>query len=347
MLSKIAISLAIAVAIYFGVALGLIASDRPDASPAKAGAGFDFGGARAADYKDLPARKTFTARDGTQLGYRIYKSARPDESASRAGPKRLIILVHGSAWHGMQFHPMAKHLAAQSLGTVVAPDMRGHGPSPKRRGDVDYFGQLEDDMADLIAHLTKGRGKPQIVLGGHSSGGGFVVRFAGGPHGHMAGAFILLAPFLKHDAPTMRKNASGWARPATRRIIGLAMLNMVGIRALNHLPAIGFAMPEPILKGPYGHTATTLYSFRMMAAFAPRPDYEADLRAIRKPLLVVAGSKDEAFRAERFEPVISQHTKTGTYRILPGVNHLGVVSGPEVLPVLTQWLATLGRRPKT
>jgi len=338
MLRRIAVSLAVAVVAYFGAALGLIASDRPDASPAKAGAGFDFGGARAANYKDLPARKTFTARDGTRLGYRIYESARPGD---RASPMRLIILVHGSAWHGMQFHPMARHLAARGLGTVVAPDMRGHGPAPKRRGDVDRIGQLEDDMADLIAHLTKGRGKPQIVLGGHSSGGGFVVRFAGGPYGRVPDAFILLAPFLKHDAPTTRKNASGWARPATRRIIGLAMLNMVGIKALNHLPAIGFAMPDAILKGPYGHTATTLYTFRMMAAFAPRPDYEADLRAIEKPLLVVAGSKDEAFRAERFEPVISQHTTTGTYRILPGVNHLGVVSGPEVLPVLTRWLKSL------
>ena len=343
MILKLVLLLVVCVAAYFAVALGLIASDRPDASPAKAGEGFDFGGVTAATYDDLPARKSFTARDGTRLGYRIYERARPGESATRASPNRLIILVHGSAWHGMQFHPMAKHLAAQGLGTVVTPDMRGHGPSPKRRGDVDTIGQLEDDMADLIAHLRQGRGTPQIVLGGHSSGGGFVVRFAGGPHGDMADAFILLAPFLKHDAPTVRGNAGGWARPATRRIIGLVMLNKVGIRALNHLPVIAFAMPDAVLKGPYGHTATTVYSFRMLAAFAPRPDYEADLKAITKPLLVIAGSEDEAFRAERFEPVISKHTKTGTYHVLPGVNHLGVVSGPETLPVIERWLKSLDR----
>jgi alpha-beta hydrolase superfamily lysophospholipase len=338
MIRKVVLALVVCVVAYFAVALGLIVSDRPNPMPAKAGAGFDFGGARAADYRDLPARMFFTARDGTRLGYRLYQSAKPE-----AARNRIIILVHGSAWHGMQFHPMARHLAAQGLGTVVTPDMRGHGAKPVRRGDVDYVGQLEDDMADLITHLKTGRDAPQVVLGGHSSGGGFVVRFAGGPHGRMADAFILLAPFLKHDAPTMREKASGWAQPATRRIIGLVMLNVVGIRALNHLPALGFAMPEAILKGRYGHTATTVYTFRMLAAFAPRPDYEADLKAIKKPLLVVAGRKDEAFRAERFEPVISKHTSTGTYHVLPGINHLGVVSGPEILPVLTRWLKTLDR----
>jgi alpha-beta hydrolase superfamily lysophospholipase len=335
---KLLLFLVIGVAAYFAVALGLIVSDRPDASPAKAGEGFDFGGATAANYRDLPALQTFTARDGTRLGYRIYENAK-----DKPNPNRFIILVHGSAWHGMQFHPMARYLAAQGLGTVVAPDMRGHGPSPKRRGDVDTIGQLEDDMADLIVHLRQGRGTPQIVLGGHSSGGGFVVRFAGGRHRDMADAFILLAPFLKHDAPTVRTNAGGWARPATRRIIGLVMLNKVGIRALNYLPVIAFAMPEAVLKGPYGHTATTVYSFRMLAAFAPRPDYGADLKAITKPLLVIAGSEDEAFRAERFESVISKQTKTGTYYVLPGVNHLGLVSGPKALPVIERWLKSLDR----
>ena len=33
---------------------------------------------------------------------------------------------------------------------VVIPDLRGHGPQPVHRGDVDYVGQLKDDVADLI-----------------------------------------------------------------------------------------------------------------------------------------------------------------------------------------------------
>jgi alpha-beta hydrolase superfamily lysophospholipase len=32
--------------------------------------------------------------------------------------------------------------------TTYVPDIRGHGGSG-RRGDIDYIGQLDDDLADL------------------------------------------------------------------------------------------------------------------------------------------------------------------------------------------------------
>jgi len=232
---------------FFAVALGLVVSDWPDPVAGKARNGIDFGGALATDYSDLPASQLFKARDGTFLAYRIYQA--------KGGPNRIIILVHGSSWHSMQFHVMASRLAARGFGTVVAPDMRGHGETPARRGDVNHIDQLEEDMADLIDHLSRGLNHPRIVIGGHSSGGGFVVRFAGGAYGAKADEFMLLAPFLKYNAPTTRENAGGWAQPATRRIIGLTLLNMVGITALNYLPAISFNMPLAVLMGPWGHGA--------------------------------------------------------------------------------------------
>jgi len=62
----------------------------------------------------------------------------------------------------------------------VLPNMRGHYQSGRHRVDVDYIGQMEDDMADLIRHLREQRLNGPITLGGHSSGGGFAIRFAGG-----------------------------------------------------------------------------------------------------------------------------------------------------------------------
>lgn len=131
----------------------------------------------------MPEPTSFTARDGSELPYRLYAG----------GPERLIVLVHGSGWHGMQFHTMASALAAQQIGTVVVPDLRGHGTEPERRGDIDYIGQLEDDLADLIVAMGD---FDEVVLGGHSSGGGLVVRFAGGEHGQLADRFMLMAPCL-------------------------------------------------------------------------------------------------------------------------------------------------------
>jgi alpha-beta hydrolase superfamily lysophospholipase len=324
---------AVSIIIYFAIALGLTLSQSPRFVPAENEEGFDFERMMGEDLSDLRPLQAFTARDGTALAYRVYDSAPPSD--------RVIILVHGSAWHGMQFHAMARWLSEHGLGTVILPDMRGHGFTPVRRGDVDHIGQMEEDVADLIDHVTHGMPKASVVLGGHSSGGGFVVRFAGGGYGSKADAFILLAPFLKHNAPTTRRDAGGWARPAIRRIIGLSMLNSAHVTALNGLPVIGFAMPRRVMEGRLGHTATTLYSYRLNASFAPRPDYGKDLAAIDRPLLVVAGTKDEAFRAELYEPEISKYTATGTYRVLPGVTHIGVVNDPAAFEAIRAWMQAL------
>jgi pimeloyl-ACP methyl ester carboxylesterase len=331
MLTKLLWTLPISAAIYLMIALGLVVSQRPSAPEPGEGTGIAFDEAVSAGLEGLPDLLPYTARDGETLFFRRYASARPSD--------RLVVLVHGSGWHGMQFHRMAGEIAAQGLADVVVPDLRGHGPAPQRRGDIDHVGQFEEDLADLIDR-TRGDAK-QVVLGGHSSGGGLVVRFAGGAYGQKADAFILLAPFLKHDAPTTRANSGGWAHPAVRRIVGLTMLNMVGIRLLDHLPVIAFAMPRAVLDGPYGATATTRYSHRLLIGFSPRPDCGADLAAIDRPLLVVAGTADESFRAELYEPTIVPHTGTGTYAALDGVTHMGVVFGNRGIAAVTGWLSGL------
>ena len=215
------------------------------------------------------------------------------------------------------------------------------GSEPARRGDINYIGQLEDDMADFIDLARQSSGAAQVVLGGHSSGGGFVVRFAGGAYADKADGFVLMAPFLKYNAPTTRPNSGGWAHPATGRIIGLSILNVFGVTAFNGLPVISFAMPEAVLNGPYGKTVTTQYSYRMNTGFAPRADYQADLANISKPLLVMAGTADAAFIAEKYEAVISAETDKGTYAVFDGISHIGVVTEPGPIARLVDWIKSL------
>ncbi len=292
------------------------------------GGSIGFSEAIKADYSTIPDTITYTARDGSNLPYRRYDG----------GSDRLIVLAHGSGWHGMQFHPMASKLAASGLGTIVVPDLRGHGATPERRGDVDYIGQLEDDLEDLINTMQAEQNYNKVVLGGHSSGGGLVIRFAGGEHNDSADEFILMAPFLKYNAPTTKPNSGGWAYTATRRIIGLTMLNNVGITWFNHLPVISFAMSEEVLDGPYGDTATTTYSYRLNTAFAPRMDYESDLAAMKQPFLLIAGSEDESFLVEAYQPVISAQTDSGDYQILEGISHIGITTDPRAIDVIAGWL---------
>ena len=259
-------------------------------------------------------------RDGTPLRVRHVE----------AEGKPLLVLLHGSGWYSAQFDTLIRRLEGRA--EIVAPDLRGHGANPERRGDVDYIGQLEDDVADLIDFYAAPGQK--VVLAGHSSGGGLAVRFAGGAHGDKIDRAVLLAPFLKYDAPTTRPNSGGWAHPLSRRIIAISILNQLGITSQNDKIVIEFSFPEKVLDGPEGDKATTAYTYRMNTSFAPRSDYLADVAAL-PDFLLVAGENDQAFVAEGYEPLMSDVTDRGSYMIVPGAGHLDLVDRPETAEAIS------------
>jgi len=319
MLSKILSFVLTSAVIYFVIATVLIFFVKPKrpAQPSQIKFNELF-----IDYNNLPKLSRYKSRDGSNLCYRYY----PSQSDN------IIILIHGSGWHSQYFLPLAQFLSEEGVAQVITPDLRGHGHTPERRGDVDYIGQFEDDLADLIGIIRKDYPNATLIVGGHSSGGGLAIRFGGSAYGLQADAYILFSPFLKYNAPTMLSHSGDWAYPYTGRIAGLTMLNNLGIHWLDYLPAIEFNMPKDARDG----TETLIYSHRLNTAFAPR-NYKKDLTAIKKPLLVVAGTADEAFLADQFEPVISKYTE-GEVKLLPGVTHVGLVVGPEIRPVLKEWL---------
>lgn len=319
---KLAIGIGIGVLGTLAVALGLIASDRPVAD-LRGGGGLDFTTLAGAEPAPLRA---FRARDGARLGYRRWDAGRQEAP--------LVVAVHGSGWHGAQFQGLGARLAVAGLADVVAPDLRGHGPAPDRRGDIDHMGQLEEDLADLIA--DQARPGQRVVLLGHSSGGGLVIRMAGGDYGGLLDGAVLLAPFLQYDAPTMRPESGGWARVMVRRAIGLTMLNTARIHALDHLPVVQFRFPAAVLDGPQGATATRSYSWRLNQSFAPRRAWTRDVAAL-PDFLLVAGQRDEAFRAELYQATLSALTARGTY-LLVDAGHLDVVDHPATGAALAAWL---------
>ncbi len=320
MLKSILISAFISIAIYFGIAAVLILSGIPD-PPAQDESSLRFE-ELFIDYEGLPDLHRYEARDGAQLSYRHY----PSESNT------VLILLHGAGYHSRYLMPLAQFISSEGLAHVYTPDLRGHGPAPTRRGDIDYIGQYEDDIADLIAVVRDRHPDAALIVGGHSSGGGLTIRFAGSRYGRQADAYLLLTPYLKYNAPTMRPQSGGWAQPFTKRIIGLVLLNNVGIRSFNHLPVIRFNTPEEARDG----TETLSYTYRLNTAYAPK-NYKKGLKAITQPILVVAGTADEVSYADQFEPVISQYTDAQV-ELLAGVTHMGVVVGSETRPVIKKWL---------
>lgn len=324
MLTKLLISGAISLAIFFVIALSLIVSQSTREMKS---------GAQSLDFTKITSQETAIpplpqvdaqTRDGQgyPVGY-----LRGDKAAP------LLVMLHGSGWHGGQFTRLAHALAPHA--DILVPNLRGHWNGPGHRGDVSYIGQFEDDLADLIAQFA--RPGQQVILLGHSSGGGLVVRMAGGAHGALIDKAILLAPFVQHDAPMTRPNSGGWAHTLVRRMVGLSMLNIVGIHALDHLTVIQFNMPRAVLDGPMGHSATTAYSWRLNQSFAPRRDWLADVAKLPE-FLLIAGDKDEAFNAALYEPALTPANALGRYEILSGIGHLDIVDAPQTRALIEVFL---------
>ena len=268
----------------------------------------------------------FRPRDGAPLELRRYPSPQAP---------RLLLLVHGSGADSRYLAGLARDLARRQVAEVWTPDLRGHGRAPTRRGDVDYEDQLVDDLADLARRAREEHPGRRLVVGGHSSGGGLAIRYGGG--GGDADEFLLLAPYLSHDAPTIRENAGGWARPYVGRIVGLSLLNALGIRRWNHLTVIDFDLPERLRSG----VETLAYSYRLNTGLAPR-DWRRDLARIDadgRPVALLVGDRDDAFVAERYAPALQPVAPAAQVKRLPGVSHMGIVVDAGAWPRIAVSLA--------
>lgn len=320
----------ISVLVTVAIGVSLVFSQWPKNDVTKSG-GLAFQQLLERERTVMPDPTPVAMRDGYEMWVRDYGPKDGSQNGPQNGP--LIVLIHGSGWNGLQFDRLAADLSDQ--GHVLVPDLRRHGAYPGLRGDIPKMGQFEDDLHDLIATFRQDGQK--VVMLGHSSGGGLVVRYAGGSYGTDLDGAVLLAPFLKHNAPTTRENSGGWAQPLVRRLIGLSILNTLQITGLNGMTVITFNFPPEVLNGPNAHLATAAYSYRLNTSYAPRNKYLKDVAALPR-FLLVAGTEDEAFVAQEYEPLMSGVTDQGQYQLVPGQTHLDIVDAPETARAVKQFL---------
>ncbi len=265
-----------------------------------------------ADFSALPAPSHFAARDGTALAFLRYP-------AVGSTLNRRLVLVHGSSSRARSMHVLARALAQAGF-EVVSLDMRGHGDSGPR-GHIAYVGQLEDDVADFM-HAQPYAGPSTLV--GFSSGGGFTLRLAASPQGHLFDRYLLLSPFLHHQSPVTRPDAGGWVSVGLPRLVALNVLNALGIASLNHLPVLRFALDAGIQS-----ELTPSYSHTLADNFRPHLDWHADLLAARGQLQVLAGSRDEIFIADRYAETLAQAGRALPVTLVDGVDHMGMTLDPR------------------
>lgn len=303
--------------------------------------GLDFNVLKAQSIDDINIIESlYLARDNKALFYRYLPGS----------ANKVFVLLHGSGAEGRYFLPLADRLNKQLGATVILPDLRGHGRSMlSSPGDIDYIGQYEDDLADLHRILVKQYPDATLILGGHSSGGGLAIKYGG--HAQLLSsenknlsidnkldrqvpfdAYVLLAPYLGHDAPTVRPNSGGWVQVSVRRVIGLSLLNQLGLRQFNDMRVLFFNRPSS-LDDPL---QVDSYSYRLMVDFSPS-DYQTELQALTQPILLLVGKEDEAFYATLFTDVMKKNAPQSQVRLLPNVKHLNLPAAIDTARSIILW----------
>lgn len=269
--------------------------------------------------------RLFKMRDGATL----------QASVHRGKESSFIVLVHGILSNRAELENTSERLVRATGATVVNLDLRGHGESEGRFGDVKEIGQYESDLADVVSEIRREHPQAGIVLSGHSMGGGIVMRYSERKSLPPVDGYLLFAPALGYDAPTTRKDAGPADGGATepflkvhiRRIIGLSTLNAAGITAFNHLDTLFFNISK--------NGKRMNYTFRAMNSMSPE-NLQIALKADERPLLTLVGSRDEAFVAEAYPAVISTH-RNGEVVIVEGETHDGIFRNEKAFSEIPKW----------
>ena len=270
----------------------------------------------------------FTVRDSE----RIFAYKFPNQSPNT------IILIHGVASSAYLFNKTAGLLQEATKAEIYAVDLRGHGKSDGYSGDVDYISQYVDDLADIIGTIRKEKPNGKIIIAGHSMGGGVALRYAMEKQHEQPEGFLLFAPLIGHNSPAFPQrlvventDVEPFMKIHIQRIIGLKMLNEINIHEYDSLPVLFFNLPETI--------PLRKYSYRANTSMAP-DDYVAGLKAVNKSMLVLIGSKDEAFSADALQKAILENSN-GKVQIIDRATHNGVRHNTQSFTFIKGWFSKL------
>jgi non-heme chloroperoxidase len=251
---------------------------------------------------------TITTKDGTRIFYKDWGAGQP------------VVFSHGwplssDAWDGQML------FLAQQGYRVVAHDRRGHG-----RSDQTFHGNDMDTYAYDLAELIDKLDLKNIVMVGHSTGGGEVAHYIG-RHGNQRVAKAVLVGAVP---PIMLKSDTN---PA-----GVPLQVFDGIRkgvADNRsqfyldltLPFYGYnragaKVSEAVrqsfwLQGMLGGIKGQYDCIKQFSEV----DYTPDLKRIEVPTLVVHGDDDQIVPFADSAPLSARLLKHSELKVYPGFPH--------------------------
>ncbi|WP_115719618.1 alpha/beta fold hydrolase [Gallaecimonas mangrovi] len=257
---------------------------------------------------DSLAHQFITTQDGTRIAYKDWGQGQP------------IVFSHGWPLAGDAWDAQMLFFGLNGY-RVIAHDRRGHGAS-SQPWDGNNMDQYADDLAELIAHLAL----KDVILVGHSTGGGEIAHYVG-RHGSSRVAKMVLVGAVP---PLMLKTP---ANPA-----GTPLDVFDGIRqgtASNRaqffmdltVPFYGFNRQDAEIKEGLqrsfwlmGMQGGIKGEYDCIREFS-EVDYSDDLKAIDKPTLVIHGDDDQIVPIAASAELTATLVKDATLKIYEGGSH--------------------------
>jgi len=223
---------------------------------------------------------TFTTTDGVEIFYKDWGKGQP------------VVFSHGWPLSADAWDAQMLFFGRQGY-RVIAHDRRGHGRSAQP-WDNNNMDRYADDLAELIEHLDL----RDAILIGHSTGGGEVSHYIG-RHGNDRVSKVVLVGAVPPLMLKTADNPNGTPLEVFDGIReGTALNRSQFFRDLT-VPFYGFnrAGVEEVqglrdsfwLQGMVGGVKGQYDSIREFSEV----DYTADLKAIRRPTLIVHGGDDQ------------------------------------------------------
>jgi len=249
-------------------------------------------------------------------------------------PWGVLTVVHGFGDHGGRFAGMATSLASIGL-AVSAVDLVGHGRSPGRRGVIDSYDRLLDEVGMSLRYSSEIWPRVPQFLFGQSMGGNLVInwilRCSNGEiplWGAVAGAPMLKTPSMPRE---QIMNAGRWL---AQRFPNLRLPAPVQVDKLSQ----DRRAQDAYLRDPWVHRSMSL---RLAASLIDSGLWAIEhADRLRVPMLLMHGSDDTLTCPRGTQEFAERAGGIATHRGWQGCRH-DLHDEPQreqVFAFLTHWL---------
>ncbi len=246
-------------------------------------------------------------------------------------PRGVLVNLHGLGDHSGLYPTLVEHLVPRGW-VVHAPDLRGNGRSPGRRGHVGTWAEYREDLRRCLELVRQEeRGLPLFLLG-NSLGGLIVLEYAMHHPDGLRGVIAIAPPLGSLGIPAPLLLAG---RVMSRLWPGFSLDTGLDLSGLSRDPtAVATVLADPLF-----HRRGSARLSTEVAAAAER--VRSGAARFPLPLLVLHGSADRMVLPDgsrAFMAAVEQHDKT--FREYAGAYHvlLADMGREQVLGDLEGWM---------